>query len=85
MTLRAPEQMTCREFVELVTEYLEGALSLEDRTRFEHHLVFCSGCRAYLEQMRQVVRSAGALREESLDPAQREELTRLFRDWKAKK
>lgn len=40
MTRRAPEQMACREFVELVTEYFEGTLSLQDRTRFEQHLVF---------------------------------------------
>ena len=85
MTARLPSDPACRDIVEAVTDYLEGRLPLEERTRFEHHLVFCSGCRAYLDQMRQVVRSAGALREESLDPAQREDLTRLFRDWKAKK
>ena len=48
--------MRCQELVELVTDYLEGALSPEDRARFEVHLSECEGCRAYLEQMRMTVR-----------------------------
>jgi anti-sigma factor RsiW len=58
--------MSCQELVELVTDYLEGALSPGERARFEAHLAECSGCRAYLEQMRttlRLVRESGRLEE----------------------
>ncbi len=85
MSSRVPDQPTCREIVELITDYLEGRLPLEARTRLEQHLVFCDWCRVYLEQIRQTIRVAGAVTEESLSPEKREELVRLFRDWKGKK
>ena len=85
MSSRVPDQPTCREIVELITEYLEARLPLEARTRLEQHLVFCDWCRVYLEQIRQTIRVAGAVTEESLSPEKREELVRLFRDWKGKK
>jgi len=85
MSSRVPDQPTCREVIELITEYLEARLPLEARTRLEQHLVFCDWCRVYLEQIRQTIRVAGAVTEESLSPEKREELVRLFRDWKGKK
>ncbi|HYS08953.1 MAG TPA: zf-HC2 domain-containing protein [Myxococcales bacterium] len=85
MSSRVPDQPTCREIVELITDYLEGRLPLEARTRLEQHLVFCDWCRVYLEQIHQTIRVAGAVTEESLSPEKREELVRLFRDWKGKK
>jgi predicted anti-sigma-YlaC factor YlaD len=85
MSSRVPDQPTCREIVELITDYLEARLPLEARTRLEQHLVFCDWCRVYLEQIRQTIRVAGAVTEESLSPEKREELVRLFRDWKGKK
>jgi anti-sigma factor RsiW len=42
--------MSCQELVELLTEYLDGALSDEDRARLEAHLVVCDACHEYLEQ-----------------------------------
>jgi anti-sigma factor RsiW len=57
--MRLERELTCREVVELVTAYLEGALDASDRERFEEHLVFCDGCGNYLEQMRQTVRLTG--------------------------
>ncbi len=85
MSSRVPDQPTCREIVELITDYLEARLPLEARTRLEQHLVFCDWCRVYLEQIRQTIRVAGAVTEESLSPEKRDELVRLFRDWKGKK
>lgn len=82
MNARLSIDPACREIVEVVTDYLEGRLSAEDRARFEQHLSICDGCSTYLEQIRQTIRAAGALREESLDPRQREDLLRLFRNWK---
>lgn len=81
MTAAVPD-LTCRELVELVTEYLEARLSLHDRTRFELHLTYCDWCRTYLAQLRQVLDRAGELREESLEPAARDALLQVFRGWK---
>lgn len=74
--------MTCKELVELVTEYLEGSLPDDVRARMDQHLSGCDGCSAYLEQMRQTIRLTGELREENLTPQQRDDLLKLFHDWK---
>jgi anti-sigma factor RsiW len=76
------EEMSCRELVELVTEYLEGRLSAVDRRRFEEHMAGCPGCQTYLEQMRASLRLLGGLSEETLPPSMRDELLRAFRSWK---
>jgi anti-sigma factor RsiW len=76
------DEMACQELVEVVTDYLEGALSDRERIRFERHLEGCEGCRSYLEQMRTTIRLAGRLAPESLSPAMRDRLLRAFRDWK---
>ena len=76
------EELTCQELVEIVTDYLEGAMPSEDRLRFEEHLVGCPGCTAYVEQMRETVRLTGALREDDVDPVVLERLLKSFQDWK---
>ena len=43
--------LTCRELVELVTDYLEGALPARERERFEAHMAACEGCDRYVEQI----------------------------------
>ena len=48
--------MTCKELVELVTDYLEGVLGRGERRRFEAHLAACEGCAAYFEQIRRTIR-----------------------------
>ena len=80
MTEALPE-LACRELVELVTDYLEGQLGPLERVRFEEHLTDCSGCRTYLEQMRQTLAALGRLPEESLSPEARDALLEAFRDW----
>jgi predicted anti-sigma-YlaC factor YlaD len=74
--------LPCQELVELVTDYLEDRLPSSTRLRFDAHLAQCSGCRAYLEQMRQTIRTVGRLREESIQPEPRDRLLSVFRDWK---
>ena len=74
--------MTCREVVELMTDYLEGALPAADRARFEEHLAGCAGCQAYLEQLRTSLRVLGALAAQPVPEQQRRELVRAFRDWR---
>jgi len=79
MTARLPRELACRELVRIVTDYLEGALTLDERTRFEQHLVFCNGCLVYLKQMRDTLRVTGRLSEESMPAGAREDLLRAFR------
>jgi len=81
--LSAPE-LSCRELVRLITDYLEGTLSVRDRRRFDRHLRGCDGCTTYVEQMRQTIRLAGTLTEQDISPAAREELLAVFRDWKSR-
>jgi anti-sigma factor RsiW len=73
--------MTCREVVELMTEYLEGTLSPAQRVRFEEHLAGCDGCTTYLEQMRTTMRLLGRIAEEPMPASMEAELVRAFRDW----
>jgi anti-sigma factor RsiW len=81
MTRSVPE-LSCRELVELVTDYLEARLAPEDRARFELHVAECPGCRAYLRQTRQILETAGKLGEESLPTEARDALLAAFRGWK---
>jgi anti-sigma factor RsiW len=74
--------MTCQELVELVTEYLEGALSAADRERFTAHLAECEGCAIHVAQVEKTVAAVGALREQDLQPEARDALLAAFRDWK---
>lgn len=76
------DELTCKELVEVVTEYLEGRLPPTERVRFEEHVAFCSWCRTYLDQMRETVRLTGTFRENDLSPEARDGLLRVFRDWK---
>jgi anti-sigma factor RsiW len=77
------QELTCQELVELVTDYLEGALSPAERARFDAHLAGCTGCRRYLEQMRQTIATLPRLTEETIQPDAKEALLRAFRTWKA--
>ena len=76
--------LTCREIVQLITEYLEDTMPPETRLRFERHVAICPACRGFLAQMRETLRLSGEITEESLSPAMRDELLAAFRDWKPK-
>jgi anti-sigma factor RsiW len=75
------KMMTCRELVELVTDYVEGRLDAERHARFEEHLAECPVCVVYVEQFRQTIGELGRLPPESLSPEVEEELLAAFRDW----
>lgn len=77
-----PIDLSCSELVELVTDYLEGRLSIAERTRFEMHLCCCPPCRTYLAQIRATVAAAGRLTEETLPPDARDALLAAFRGWR---
>jgi anti-sigma factor (TIGR02949 family) len=74
--------MTCRQVVELMTDYLEGALSSADRARFEEHIAGCDGCRAYLAQLSTTRRVLRKLADEPIPPDLQSELMKAFKTWK---
>lgn len=76
------DDLTCQELVELITDYLEGALMPTDRERFEAHLAQCVHCYTYLEQMRATIKLVGRLNEATIPTPIQAELLALFRDWK---
>jgi predicted anti-sigma-YlaC factor YlaD len=78
------QTITCKELVELVTDYLEGKLPDDLHMSFENHLLGCRGCTNYLEQMRETIRLTGKLQEEDLAAQQKEDLLAIFRNWKNK-
>jgi anti-sigma factor (TIGR02949 family) len=75
--------MTCRQVVELMTDYLEGALSSADRARFEAHIAGCDGCRAYLAQLSTTRRVLRKLADEPIPPDLQAELMKAFKSWKS--
>ena len=82
MSAAIKTELTCKELVELVTDYLEDVLPLAERTRFELHVCTCTGCRVYLAQMRALVRASGHLAEGDLSAGARTELLAAFREWR---
>jgi anti-sigma factor RsiW len=79
---RPGAEISCRELVELVSDYLDGRLPEPVRVRFEDHLALCPGCVTYLEQIRATVRLLGRVDglERRPDVAA---LLRAFRDFRA--
>jgi anti-sigma factor RsiW len=76
------DDLQCVEFVELMTAYLDDALSDDLRARIDAHLETCPGCPNAIDQLRTVVNLTGELTEsdvEELDPLEREALLSTFR------
>ena len=73
--------LTCREVIDLLTDYVEDALPEQERRRVEAHLASCDGCTTYLEQVRETIRLTGMLTEEQIPDVERERLLDAFRDW----
>jgi anti-sigma factor RsiW len=80
--MSAHDEMTCRELVEVVSDYLEGRLPADDTRRLEEHLGECPFCMEYIDQMRQTIAALGELTEDSLSPETRGELLEAFRGWR---
>jgi anti-sigma factor RsiW len=60
-----PGGISCREVVEIVTDYLDGALAPDELARLETHLEACDPCRVYIEQIRTTQRLAAAAEAEA--------------------
>jgi len=76
-------QLSCQELVELLTDYLDGALPPDEHARFEEHVTICQGCGVYLEQMRTTIRLLGRLPVPALPPGAEGELLDAFRGWRS--
>ena len=75
------DDMACIALVELVTEYLEGALPAGEVARIREHLASCDGCTAHVEQMRTAVRVLQATPRENTSQQTADELAGMFREW----
>jgi anti-sigma factor RsiW len=76
-------EVACRQAVDLMTEYLEGALSPRDRERFEAHLADCDHCVEYLAQIRATIDLVGHIEPDDLSDEALDELVGLYRSWRA--
>jgi anti-sigma factor RsiW len=77
-----PGGISCREVVELVTDYLDGALAPDAVAQLEAHLVACDPCRVYIEQIRQTARVAAAAEAELEERPDRDALLAAFRGFR---
>ena len=80
--MKLSRDLACAEVVELVTEYLEGALSPAQRARFAAHLDDCDYCGEYLEQVRLTIRALGHLSATTMTAESRARLLTEFREWR---
>jgi predicted anti-sigma-YlaC factor YlaD len=81
-SMTTTNKLTCREVVELVTDYLEESLALEEQMQFEEHVADCPGCTAYIAQVQQSIGMLRRLSNEPVFPETKEELLRVFQEWK---
>jgi len=74
--------LDCNEIVELVTEYLEGAMNERTTVAFEAHLTICQGCRRYVEQIRETIRTSGSVTDPPLSAQVEAALLDAFRSFR---
>jgi anti-sigma factor RsiW len=75
--------VVCRQAVELVTDYLEDALTRGGRRRFEAHLAKCPHCREYLAQIRATIEVTGTITPDDLTSQMQDEFIDIFRRWQS--
>jgi anti-sigma factor RsiW len=74
--------IVCQQAVELMSDYLDGALPRRQRRRLERHLANCDVCTEYLEQLQATIALTGSAAPEDLDPEVLDGLTELFRRYR---
>jgi len=79
---RRRRDLVCRQAVELMTDYLEGALPEADRARLEAHLAGCPHCTEHLAQIRDVIGAAGRVEPDDLPPGAVDDLVALYESWR---
>ena len=75
--------LVCQQAVELITDYLEGALSRSGRRRLEKHLAGCEHCAEYIAQMRKTIELTGSLTSADLTSQMQDEFIAIYRNWRA--
>jgi len=75
-------EISCKELVDLVADYMEEALSDDARAQFEQHLSECGYCSAYIQQMHVTVKLTHQLAETETDKPAPTEILDIFRKWK---
>lgn len=78
MSRPTPRDIACIELVELLTNYLEGALPPDKVAAVESHLAGCAGCATYLEQMRSTIRRLGSVPVDSISAEMMDVLLSAF-------
>lgn len=75
-----PLRISCADAIELMTHFLDDALSSNDLADFEIHLTHCEGCRVYLDQLRRTVTLTTVSRDATvqISPPNFEELVAVF-------
>ncbi len=76
------DDLTCRELVEVITDYFEGVMSDADHARLERHLSDCAGCQAVVSQFRTTIEVTGRLTEDQVSDEQRAAMRDVFRRWR---
>jgi anti-sigma factor RsiW len=76
------QALTCHDVIELLSNYIDGALTVEERRRVDEHLDLCDGCTTYLEQMRETIRLSGMVSEDQVPEPEKAALLDAFRDWR---
>ncbi len=74
------DDVKCREVVDVLTDYLEGAMPPEQRAALEQHLLTCEGCTNYVEQLRMSIALTGRLQEEDVPPQVMDRILNMFRE-----
>ena len=77
------DHITCQELVEQVTDYLDGALSVEETELLEQHVNFCEGCDWYLDEIRRTIATGSRLREVHVPDKVLDPLLEAFKEQKS--
>jgi anti-sigma factor RsiW len=65
--------------VELLSDYLDGALPPSEAAHVREHLEGCTGCETALAQLRETIARTGTVDEDAIDADQRASLLAVFR------
>ena len=79
---RRRRALVCRDAVQLMSDYIDGALSDRDRERLDAHLADCPHCREYLAQIRVTIDCLGHVEPDDVPPAVLDDLVDLYRRWR---
>lgn len=80
------DDLPCVVVVDLITDYLDDALSPHERARLEEHLAECDDCVTVLDQFRTTITVTGRLASDDvdrLDEPTRAQLIGVFQQWAA--